>query len=83
MNVFGRYGTEGPRFTQYHADYKKLYVDTVRAAVKAEGSATPFAVSSPSNGKASEDEDFLATNPYSALYGDGKGGGRGAGPTVG
>lgn len=65
-----RYGTSG--LEQYHADYVKLYVDTVRAAVRDEGSSAPFAVSSPSNGKASEAEDFLAKNPYSSLYGDGK-----------
>lgn len=64
------YQTEGALFEQYHRDYVKLYVDTVRAAVRAEGVTTPVAVSSPSNGAQSEKDDFLAENPYSPLYGD-------------
>ncbi|XP_052132707.1 beta-mannosidase, partial [Frankliniella occidentalis] len=64
------YQTRGPLFERYHRDYVKLYVDTVRAAVRDEGSAVPFAVSSPSNGAESEAEDFLAKNPYSSLFGD-------------
>ncbi|XP_034250949.1 beta-mannosidase-like isoform X1 [Thrips palmi] len=64
------YHTQGPLFEQYHRDYVKLYVDTARAAVRAEGLATPFAVSSPSNGAQSEADGFLAENPYSSLYGD-------------
>jgi len=31
-----------------------------------------FVVSSPTNGLKSEEENYIAENPYSALYGDGK-----------
>lgn len=68
------YGTAGARFDLYHRDYVKLYVDTVRVALRDEGCKAPFVVSSPSNMAESEQEDFVARNPYSSLYGDGKAG---------
>ncbi|XP_065559603.1 beta-mannosidase-like [Artemia franciscana] len=63
------YGTNS-NFELYKADYKKLYVETIRPIVIAEDSSRPFVVSSPSNGLASEEEDFVAINPGSYNYGD-------------
>ena len=66
---FSRYGTAG-NFDLYREDYILLYVDTIREIVKSEDPSRPFVVSSPSNGRASEDEGYIARNPYSELYGD-------------
>ncbi|XP_042213967.1 beta-mannosidase-like isoform X2 [Homarus americanus] len=63
------YGTSSS-FEQYHADYILLYVDTVRILTQELDGTRPFVVSSPSNGKESEEEDYIAQNPYSTLYGD-------------
>ncbi|TRY79762.1 hypothetical protein TCAL_08106 [Tigriopus californicus] len=48
------YGTDAD-FQHYKADYVKLYVDTV---------------SSPSNADKSEEDGYIAQNPYSSIYGD-------------
>ncbi|XP_069671590.1 beta-mannosidase-like isoform X2 [Periplaneta americana] len=63
------YGTSGSKYSLYKADYIKLYVDTIRPLVQAEDSR-PYVVSSPSNGLESEQEGYIADNPYSSLYGD-------------
>ena len=63
------FGTD-ERFAEYKADYIRLYVDTVREVVREEDPGRGFLVSSPSNGLASEQEDYIASNPYSSLYGD-------------
>ena len=47
-------------------------METIRPIVIAEDSSRPFVVSSPSNGLASEEEDFVAINPGSYNYGDSK-----------
>ncbi len=65
-----RYGTTSD-FDTYRRDYIKLYVETVREIVRQEDPSRPFVVSSPSNGKESEEEGHVAKNPYSSLYGDG------------
>ncbi len=65
-----RYGTLGD-FNLYRQDYIILYVDTIREIVRREDPSRPFVVSSPSNGKLSEEEGHIARDPYSELYGDG------------
>lgn len=64
-----RYGTIG-NFDLYRQDYVILYVDTIREIVRKEDPSRPFVVSSPSNGKKSEEEGHIARDPYSELYGD-------------
>ncbi|XP_046449905.1 beta-mannosidase-like [Daphnia pulex] len=63
------YGTLSD-FNLYRQDYIKLYVDTIREIVRREDPSRPFVVSSPSNGKLSEEEGHIARDPYSELYGD-------------
>ncbi|CAG0912860.1 unnamed protein product [Notodromas monacha] len=63
------YGTAA-NFDLYRRDYVKLYVDVVREEVLAEDQSRPFVVSSPSNGRRSEEEGFVAENPYDARFGD-------------
>ena len=63
------YGTD-QRFSDYKSDYVKLYVGVVREETLARDSSRSFLVSSPSNGAESEAEGFIASNPYSSLYGD-------------
>ena len=63
------YGTDY-RFETYKEAYVKLYVDTNKKVVSEEDPGTDFLVSSPSNGLASEQEGYIASNPYSSLYGD-------------
>ena len=54
-------------------DYIKLYVDTIRSSLKMiDRSDRPFVVSSPSNGKQSEDQGYIAKNPYDKKWGDGE-----------
>ncbi|KAF3845161.1 hypothetical protein F7725_008324 [Dissostichus mawsoni] len=54
----------------YLTDYVKLYVDNIRGIVQEEDQSRPFLVSSPTNGFESEQEGFVAKNPYDAHYGD-------------
>ena len=63
------YGTDY-RFESYKADYIKLYVDTIKEVVSEEDPDRHFLVSSPGNGLASEQEGYIASDPYSSLYGD-------------
>ena len=63
------YGTS-VNFNLYKADYIKLYVDTIRPVVLAHDTTRPYVVSSPSNGEESEQEGYVAENPYSRVYGD-------------
>ncbi|XP_014672055.1 PREDICTED: beta-mannosidase-like [Priapulus caudatus] len=57
-------------YERFKADYLRLYVETIRPRVLAEDSSRPFLVSSPSNGKQSEAEGWLAKNPQDPNYGD-------------
>ena len=66
-----RYGTSFD-FERYKKDYVTLYVDTIRRVVRDLDRERPFIVSSPSNGLESEEEGYIAANPYSDLYGDGR-----------
>ncbi|XP_071518436.1 beta-mannosidase isoform X2 [Panulirus ornatus] len=63
------YGTAS-NFDQYKADYVTLYVDIIRNVTLQVDSTRPFIVSSPSNGRESEEEGYVAQHPYSNLYGD-------------
>lgn len=64
------YGT-AVDFERYKRDYVKLYVDVVRDEVRKEDPSRDFIVSSPTNGVKSEEEGFIAENPYDWSYGDG------------
>lgn len=64
-----RYGT-AKNFTLYAQDYVKLYVDTVRDEALKNDETRDFLTSSPTNGVESEDEGYIAENPYSLYFGD-------------
>lgn len=70
INFIFRYGTAN-NFETYKADYIKLYVDTIKTIVNEEDPSRPFTVSSPSNGKRSEEEGYVSQNPGMEEYGDG------------
>ncbi|RXG61542.1 Beta-mannosidase, partial [Armadillidium vulgare] len=63
------YGTNS-NFDLYKSDYIKLYVDTVANTIKEEDPIRPVIISSPSNGIESEEEGYIAENPYDSHYGD-------------
>jgi len=65
------YGTRN-NYSMFAADYIALYVNTIKKIVTEEDKTRDFVVSSPTNGLKSEEENYIAENPYSALYGDGK-----------
>ncbi|XP_041809505.1 beta-mannosidase-like [Chelmon rostratus] len=54
----------------YLKDYVTLYVNNIRTIVQQEDQSRPFLVSSPTNGPESEQEGWVAANPYDPLYGD-------------
>ncbi|XP_041669117.1 beta-mannosidase-like [Cheilinus undulatus] len=54
----------------YLKDYVTLYVNNIRAIVQEEDQSRPFLVSSPTNGAESEQEGWVAENPYDPHYGD-------------
>ncbi|XP_041809477.1 beta-mannosidase isoform X1 [Chelmon rostratus] len=54
----------------YLKDYVTLYVNNIRTIVQQEDQSRPFLVSSPTNGAESEQEGWVAANPYDPLYGD-------------
>jgi beta-mannosidase len=56
----------------YEKDYRELYIKTIREKVLEiePVESRPFISSSPSNGVESEEENWVAKNPYDALYGD-------------
>ncbi|XP_029586871.1 beta-mannosidase [Salmo trutta] len=55
---------------RYHRDYVTLYVDNIRAVVQKEDGSRPFLVSSPTNGAESQQEGWVAHDPYDVHYGD-------------
>ncbi|XP_060872460.1 beta-mannosidase [Metopolophium dirhodum] len=63
------YGTRN-NYSMFASDYIALYVNTIRKIVTEEDRTRNFVVSSPTNGLKSEEENYIAENPYSALYGD-------------
>ncbi|KAM8833297.1 beta-mannosidase [Synchiropus picturatus] len=54
----------------YIKDYVSLYVHHIREVVLQDDPSRPFLVSSPTNGLESEQEGWVASNPYDPLYGD-------------
>uniref|UniRef100_A0A3B5BMD1 Beta-mannosidase n=1 Tax=Stegastes partitus TaxID=144197 RepID=A0A3B5BMD1_9TELE len=54
----------------YLKDYVTLYVDNIRQIVQEEDQSRPFLISSPTNGAESEQEGWVAANPYDPHYGD-------------
>ncbi|KAA0202062.1 hypothetical protein HAZT_HAZT000623 [Hyalella azteca] len=63
------YGTAA-NFGLYQKDYVTLYVDTARTVTQELDPSRVFVVSSPSNGLRSEQEGYVAQNPYSNNFGD-------------
>ncbi|XP_026480283.1 beta-mannosidase-like [Ctenocephalides felis] len=55
---------------RYEKEYKELYVNVIRDAVRRVDPSRTFLVSSPSNGINSEDQDFIASDPQDYRYGD-------------
>lgn len=49
-----------------------MYVDVIGGIVIKEDPSREYLTSSPSNGKESEKENFIAENPYDPLFGDSK-----------
>ena len=65
-----RYGTSS-NFDLYKDDYITLYVTHMKTTAMFEDPGRQYIVSSPSNGIASEEDGYIAENPYDPLYGDG------------
>lgn len=59
-----------PERPTYIKDYVTLYVDNIKTIVLEEDQSRPFLVSSPTNGAESEQEGWVAANPYDPHYGD-------------
>ncbi|XP_021186388.3 beta-mannosidase [Helicoverpa armigera] len=59
-----------PLFDKYKSEYIKLYVDTIKPIVEDLDPGRRYLVSSPSNGRESERENYIATNPYDPHFGD-------------
>nr|CAB3263609.1 beta-mannosidase [Phallusia mammillata] len=57
-------------FDRYKKDYVTLYVDTIRATVTNLDNSRPFLTSSPTNAKETQEEGWVAKDPYSKNYGD-------------
>ncbi|KAJ8985911.1 hypothetical protein NQ317_010668 [Molorchus minor] len=64
------YGTQD-NFERYKEDYVKLYVDTIRTEyLRLTNERGIFITSSPTNGKETETEGYVSSQPGSAFYGD-------------
>ncbi|CAH0728508.1 unnamed protein product, partial [Brenthis ino] len=63
------YGTK-EQFDKYKQEYIKLYVDTIKPIVETIDPERRYLVSSPSNGRKSEEDGYIAQNPYDPHYGD-------------
>ncbi|CAG5115500.1 unnamed protein product [Candidula unifasciata] len=57
-------------YSRYYDDYVKLYVTTIKPIVEQEDSTREYLTSSPSNGKETEKEGYIAQDSSSQLYGD-------------
>ncbi|CAH1246435.1 MANBA [Branchiostoma lanceolatum] len=66
------YGTDNTTqlHTLYREDYVNLYVNVTMATVWSLDKSRPNITSSPSNGKQTEKENWVAKNPYDNHYGD-------------
>lgn len=58
------------RYSTYKRDYVKLYIETIMPIVTEEDQTRPFLPSSPTNGKETESQGWIARDPDSSLYGD-------------
>lgn len=63
------YGTSH-MFSKFAEDYVTLYIDTVKEEVTKIDTSKDFLTSSPTNGIESDNEGYIAKDPYSKLYGD-------------
>ncbi|BFZ22342.1 hypothetical protein BsWGS_25381 [Bradybaena similaris] len=57
-------------YSLYYNDYVELYVKVIKVIVQSEDPTRDYLTSSPSNGKESEQEGYVAKNPASEFYGD-------------
>ena len=63
------YGTNNDN-PLYFNDYRLLYINAIRAIVIETDLTRPFIISSPTNGLETEEENWLAANPYDLRFGD-------------
>lgn len=63
------YNTQS-QFEKYKNEYIKLYVETIKPIVEDIDPGRRYLVSSPSNGRQSEQDGYIAKNPYDPNYGD-------------
>lgn len=63
------YNTQS-QFEKYKNEYIKLYVETIKPIVEDIDPGRRYLVSSPSNGRQSEQDGYIAENPYDPNYGD-------------
>ncbi|ODN02454.1 Beta-mannosidase [Orchesella cincta] len=63
------YGS-GWNFELYKGDYIKLYIDTIKTLTEELDPSRKFISSSPTNGIKSEEEGWVAQDPYDLRYGD-------------
>ena len=56
----------------YFNDYRKLYIGVIQETIRRlePEASRPYLSSSPTNGKESEKENWIAQNPYDFKYGD-------------
>lgn len=66
-----RYGTSS-NYSLYKSEYVTLYVTIIKPIVQAVDGTRAYLESSPTNGIQSEEEGYVASNPYNPNYGDGK-----------
>ncbi|CAK1550482.1 unnamed protein product [Leptosia nina] len=68
--IRGNWYNTQPEFDRYKSEYIKLYVDVIKPIVERLDPGRRYLVSSPSNGRKSEEDGYIALNPYDAHYGD-------------
>ncbi|XP_035449572.2 beta-mannosidase [Spodoptera frugiperda] len=68
--LVGNWYDTTPEFEKYKNQYIKLYVETIKPIVQDLDPGRRYLVSSPSNGRESERENYVAHNPYDPHYGD-------------
>lgn len=66
----GNWYNTGSNFDKYKQEYIQLYVNTIKPIVEALDPGRRYLVSSPSNGRKSEEDGYIAQNPYDSHYGD-------------
>ncbi|XP_023934715.1 beta-mannosidase [Bicyclus anynana] len=66
----GNWYNTNSEFEKYKSEYIKLYVDTIKPIVEGIDPGRRYLVSSPSNGRKSEEDGYIAQNPYDPNYGD-------------